>query len=97
MDAPFHHHFFNFTPLLEQELSYDLVGVIRECNFVGTIPNSNNLSTVSKEHPDRVVIFTSVVGQLNRNLAAPGANILVHINGRCKSPKILGIWISTFF
>jgi hypothetical protein len=35
MGTPFHQHLFDFTPLLEQELVCDLVGVIRECGRFG--------------------------------------------------------------
>jgi hypothetical protein len=38
---PLHQHLFDFNPLPEQELVLNLVGVIRECNFLeksGNIP-----------------------------------------------------------
>jgi hypothetical protein len=38
--ALFRQHLFDFTPLLEQELVLDLVGVIRKCNFIGKILES---------------------------------------------------------
>jgi hypothetical protein len=41
---------------------------------------------VRKDAPDRVVIFTSVVGQFRRNVAAPGAYTMARINGVC--PKL---------
>ncbi len=40
MGSPFHQHRLDFTPLSEHELVLDLVGVIREYNFVGKIPDS---------------------------------------------------------
>jgi hypothetical protein len=34
MSSPFHQHLFDFMPLLEQKLVFDLVVVIRECKCV---------------------------------------------------------------
>jgi hypothetical protein len=80
MGTPFHQHLFDVTPLLEQELVLDPVGVIRARNFVGNVVIVEQ-TLFRKNTPDGRVILTSVVGHFSRNLAAPGALEAVHING----------------
>jgi hypothetical protein len=38
--ASFYQHLFDVVPLLEQELLWELVGVIRECNLIGKMLDS---------------------------------------------------------
>jgi hypothetical protein len=71
---------FDFTPPPEQEFVCTLSGLTGSA----TLSEKYSILSVSlarKGSPDRVVILTSVAGQFSRNLAVPGAPVVVHING----------------
>jgi hypothetical protein len=76
MGTPFHQHFFDVTPLLEQKLVLDHFRVIRECKHAGKALHIRT-NPGEEGRSDQVVM----VGQFSRNLAATGAWLVVHING----------------
>jgi hypothetical protein len=56
-------------------------------------PVSSRRTMNRKASPDRGLPLMSIVGQFSRNLVAPGATVVVHING--VFPKLAGAFGST--
>jgi hypothetical protein len=79
--SAFHQNLFDCTPLLEQELVLYPVRIIRERNSVGKMLGSRtNPEQEGRPIPSDNVGVRGRPGKFRRNLAAPGAILLVNIN-----------------